>query len=317
MTFPGSQHAARARPTARFWVVAVLSGVLIGLSASAVSLAATAPELEPQAERVVTPPVPETVSTLPQPLVSAVPAAASLCALPAVQAALAAGDDGAVIAASGGASQFRQAIAGGAAPCIPLSDPGRVWVVVNKQRPCDPIDFSPPGLAAPASTRNLADTALREDAAAALAGMLAAAASSGAGELALDSGFRSFETQRTTYATRVDARGQAGADLISARPGFSEHQTGLAADVVACAGGGCGTIEQLAATPQGAWVAEHAWEHGYIVRYLDGQTPVTGYQPEPWHLRYIGPELARAYHDGGFRTLEEFFGLPAAPDYAG
>ena len=53
------------------------------------------------------------------------------------------------------------------------------------------------------------------------------------------------------------------------------------------------------------------------MRYQDGQTPITGYQPEPWHLRYIGPELARAYHDGGFRTLEEFFGLPAAPDYAG
>ena len=112
-------------------------------------------------------------------------------------------------------------------------------------------------------------------------------------------------------------RGQAGADLISARPGFSEHQTGLAADVVACAGGRCGAIEQLAGTPQGAWVAEHAWEHGYIVRYQDGQTPITGYQPEPWHLRYIGPDLARAYREGGFRTLEEFFGLPAAPDYAG
>jgi D-alanyl-D-alanine carboxypeptidase len=54
-----------------------------------------------------------------------------------------------------------------------------------------------------------------------------------------------------------------------------------------------------------------------VVRYLEGQTAVTGYQPEPWHLRYIGPQLARAYHDGGFLTLEEFFGLPGAPDYAG
>ena len=61
----------------------------------------------------------------------------------------------------------------------------------------------------------------------------------------------------------------------------------------------------------------HAWEFGWIIRYEDGYTPVTGYSPEPWHLRYIGPELAAAYHDGGWHTLEEFFGLAAAPGYLG
>jgi len=316
VTVPGSQHAARARPTALVWVAAVLGGVLIGGSATAASLAMTTPE-RPRSTAVVQPPPPATVVSLPRPMVSAAPAAESLCALPAVQAALAAGDDAAVIAASGGAMRFRSAIAGGAAPCISLADPGRIWVVINKQRPCDPIDYQPAGIAVPASTRTLGETALRGDAAAALAAMISAAAGSGAGEVALDSGFRSFATQRTTYATQVGARGRAGAELISARPGFSEHQTGLAADVVACSNGGCGSIEQFAATPQGAWVAEHAWEYGWVVRYHDGQTPITGYQPEPWHLRYLGPDLARAYHDGGFRTLEEFFALPPAPDYAG
>jgi len=317
VTFPGPQHAAPARPTARFWAAAVLAGVLIGLSASAVSLAAASSASEPEVERIVSPPLPESVTALPRPVVSAVPAAASVCALPAVQSALAAGDDAAVIAASGGAAGFRSAIAGGAAPCIPLGDPARVWVVINKQRPCEPIDYRPPGVSAPASIRNLGATSLRENAGAALSAMMAAAANAGAGEVALDSGFRSYETQHSTYEAQVGARGEAGADLISARPGFSEHQTGLAADVVACANGSCGSIERFAGTPQSVWVAEHAWEHGWVVRYDEGQTPITGYQPEPWHLRYIGPELARAYHDGGFRTLEQFFGIAAAADYAG
>lgn len=61
--------------------------------------------------------------------------------------------------------------------------------------------------------------------------------------------------------------------------------------------------------------ARHAWEYGFITRYTEGRTDVTGYEPEAWHLRYIGPELAKAYHDGGYTTLEEFFGLPPAPTY--
>ncbi|MBN9195390.1 MAG: D-alanyl-D-alanine carboxypeptidase family protein, partial [Microbacterium sp.] len=75
-------------------------------------------------------------------------------------------------------------------------------------------------------------------------------------------------------------------------------------------------LDDLAATPQGAWVAAHAWQYGWIVRYEKGHTDVSGYLPEPWHLRYIGTDLAAAYHEGGFHTLEEFFGLPPAPGYA-
>src|SRR5690606_5906481 len=97
--------------------------------------------------------------------------------------------------------------------------------------------------------------------------------------------------------------------------GFSEHQTGLSLDVVACSNG-CGEIEAFGGTAESAWIAEHAWEHGFIVRYEDGVSDTTGYVPEPWHLRYIGPALAAAYHESGCHSLEEFFGLPAAPDYA-
>ncbi len=108
--------------------------------------------------------------------------------------------------------------------------------------------------------------------------------------------------------------GVAEADRESARPGFSEHQSGMAVDIVPC-NGSCKTLDDVAASPQGAWVRDHAWEFGFITRYAEGRESVSGYEPEAWHLRYIGPELARAYHEGGFTTLEEFFGLPAAPTY--
>jgi D-alanyl-D-alanine carboxypeptidase len=147
--------------------------------------------------------------------------------------------------------------------------------------------------------------------------MVAAAAQAGVGEIAMQSAYRSYSTQESSYGSHVSDRGTEGAELVSARPGHSEHQSGLAADVVACGEAGCTTLDGLAATPQGEWIAAHAWEFGWIVRYEEGRTPVTGYSPEPWHLRYLGADLARAYHEGGWHTLEEFFALPAAPDYVG
>ena len=98
--------------------------------------------------------------------------------------------------------------------------------------------------------------------------------------------------------------------VVRPRPG------GLAADVVSCADG-CGSIDTFGGTDAGAWVAQNGWQYGFIVRYVAGETPVTGYDPEPWHLRYVGVSLATAYHDGGYGSLEQFFGLPAAPAYPG
>ena len=108
--------------------------------------------------------------------------------------------------------------------------------------------------------------------------------------------------------------GVEAADRESARAGFSEHQSGLAVDIVPC-DRSCGSLDDVAASSQGAWVRDHAWEYGYITRYVEGRTDVSGYEPEAWHLRYIGTDLAKAYHDGGYTTLEEFFGLPGAPTY--
>ncbi|GAA5034163.1 hypothetical protein GCM10025738_18300 [Microbacterium fluvii] len=263
---------------------------------------------------------PVSIKVLPAPRIEAAPQAgeaepgAEICDLPAVRKALKKGDDDVVIAAAGGGAAFRAAVADGRADCIRLDDPTRAWVVVNKTHPYDPADYRPDDLHTVSGVRSLSGGSLRADAAAALSTMVAAAAS--AGEVAMESGYRSFATQTSTYNGQVAARGVEKADLVSARPGYSEHQSGLTADLVPCSGGRCATLDDLAGSAQGDWIAAHAWEYGWIVRYETDCTDVTGYLPEPWHVRYIGRELAAAYHEGGWHTLEEFFGLPAAPDYS-
>lgn len=292
---------------------ALLLGVTAGVTALVSGAGGADSTAAAEAEVTVLPP---TVKALPVPQVQQAPASTDICSDSEVTAALTAGDDEAAIAAAGGGEAFRNAVASGRAPCIDLADPVRIWAVINKIRPFAPIDYGPADLVMPEGVRSLEGGSLRADAASALTAMVTAASDAGVGEIALESGFRSYATQQGSYGRQVAARGTAGADLVSARPGFSEHQSGLAGDVVACAGG-CGTLDDLALTPQGTWVRDHSWEHGWVVRYVDGATDVTGYLPEPWHLRYIGRELARAYHDGGWTSLEQFFGLPAAPGYLG
>ena len=264
-----------------------------------------------KADAVVMPP---SAKSLPPVMLSGV-IAANPCAQAPVQAALSSGGDDAVIAAFGGGPAFRAAIAAGNAPCIDLSDPARDWVVVNKVRPLNPVTFAPGSFADPALVVDGAGS-LRTDVSQALDQLSAGADAAGMGTIALASGYRSYDTQVQTYSGQIAQYGQAQGDALSARPGHSEHQTGMAADVVSCAGG-CGSIDSFGDTPAGAWVAQNAWQYGFIVRYVAGQTPVTGYDPEPWHLRYIGVPLAAAYHDGGYATLEQFLGLPAAPAYPG
>ena len=123
------------------------------------------------------------------------------------------------------------------------------------------------------------------------------------------SAFRSRDYQAAVHAGTVAARGRAAADRVSARPGHSEHQTGLAVDLVTPADPACDLEACFADTPGGRWLAEHAWRHGFVVRYQPGTTAVTGYSPEPWHLRYVGRALAAELRRTGVVTLEEFFGV--------
>ncbi len=117
----------------------------------------------------------------------------------------------------------------------------------------------------------------------------------------IDSGFRSYEDQERLYEQYVNSRGKEAADTFSARAGHSEHQTGLTID--------CNNAsDSFAGTPEAEWLAEHASEYGFIIRYPKGKEDITGYKYEPWHIRYVGKELAQELDSSGL-TLEEYFGI--------
>ncbi|GEL93360.1 M15 family metallopeptidase [Cellulomonas composti] len=181
-------------------------------------------------------------------------------------------------------------------------------VIVNKQRPMQPIDFAPEVVSVGHGH------ALRPEAAAALGELEAAADADGVGMYA-SSGYRSYAEQASTYDGWRRKLGSARADELSARAGYSEHQTGLAADMRPLTGSCRAYSSCFADTPQAAWLAEHAYEYGFVVRYPAGQADVTGYDPEPWHIRFVGVDFARTFHDSGAPTLEAYFGLPPAPTY--
>ena len=115
------------------------------------------------------------------------------------------------------------------------------------------------------------------------------------------SGFRSYETQSSLYQDYVNKDGKEAADRYSARPGYSEHQTGLAFDVI-------GTNGDLVTEEKAAqWLLDHVADYGFVVRYLKGKEKETGYMPEEWHLRYVGKEAKEIAASG--LSLEEYFGF--------
>jgi D-alanyl-D-alanine carboxypeptidase len=194
-----------------------------------------------------------------------------------------------------------------------IDDAASLWVVANKTRRLSPKKYVPNDLVT-LDVPHTYDPTLRADAAKAYKKMLRAAAKDGK-SLVLQSAYRSYSTQVTVYDGWVAKLGQAGADRQSARPGYSEHQTGLSVDIAA-GSRSCTIQECFAKTPEGKWLSKHAWEFGWVLRYPKGRTSITGYKYEPWHWRYVGTGLAEQVHlVGAKETLEEFWGLPAAPDY--
>ena len=121
------------------------------------------------------------------------------------------------------------------------------------------------------------------------------------------SGFRSYNYQKTLYDNYVSRDGQAAADRYSARPGYSEHQTGLVFDLTDKSGN---LLEDSRASQ---WLKDNAHNYGFIVRFQAGKEASTGYMPEAWHIRYVGKE-AKDIHDSGL-SLEEYFGIQGG-DYA-
>ncbi|QQK81270.1 M15 family metallopeptidase [Salicibibacter cibi] len=145
---------------------------------------------------------------------------------------------------------------------------------------------------------------LREPAADALEDLFDAAADDGHDLFAV-SGFRSYERQDAVFADAAEETSEEEASETVANPGNSEHQTGLAMDI-SSESNDFELNTSFAETEEGEWVAEHAHEHGFIIRYPEDGEEITEISYEPWHLRYVGEEAAEVIYDHDI-TLEEFF----------
>ena len=189
---------------------------------------------------------------------------------------------------------------------LSIDDPASTWIVVDKARPLSPIDYAPADLVDIGGGR-----LMRAEAAQALDAMFAAAAAEGL-TLSIESAYRSYDYQVGVFRNQVARFGQTQAEVQVARPGYSEHQTGLTADI---GGGGCEIETCFATTAEGRWVATNGHRFGFLIRYPDGKQDVTGFKFEPWHVRYVGVALATEMVRTGVPTMEEFFGLPPAPGY--
>ncbi|GAA3284061.1 M15 family metallopeptidase [Nesterenkonia halobia] len=189
-------------------------------------------------------------------------------------------------------------------------DPESKHVLVNRRNPLQPQDYVPEVRALDVEMVYPGQE-MRPQAADALEELVAAAEQQNH-VLKVTTAYRTYKHQKALYDQRLEASGREVADEYTARPGYSEHQTGLAVDVTA--NHDCQLKDCFGDTPEGEWVAEHAAEHGFVLRYPEGAADITGYSYEPWHLRYVGVETARAVHQAGV-TLEEYWGEPAAAEY--
>lgn len=168
-------------------------------------------------------------------------------------------------------------------------------VVVSKQHPVSAA-YTSPWAGEPHG--------LNPDAYAAFQRMAADAAGAGL-HLEIRSGYRSYATQAESFSRALGTYDEATARRYYAEPGKSEHQTGLSFDVW----DGVNRGAAFAQTHEAAWVAAHAHAYGFIVRYPDGKTDITGYAWESWHLRWVGADIAAEFGPNASLTLEEYLGL--------
>ncbi|WP_229106654.1 M15 family metallopeptidase [Paenibacillus sp. 1001270B_150601_E10] len=179
-------------------------------------------------------------------------------------------------------------------------------VVVNKERSL-PDGYEPPDLVEPNVKFSFSEEHekrhMRKEAAEALEKLFANAEENNI-ELNAVSGYRSYKRQQSLYNYYVDTQGEEYASRVSAVPGTSEHQTGLAIDVSSPSVGNV-LEEVFGGSVEGKWLAEHAHEFGFIIRYPQDGEAITGYLYEPWHIRYVGVEAATAIYNQK-TTLEQF-----------
>ncbi|WMT40739.1 D-alanyl-D-alanine carboxypeptidase family protein [Paenibacillus sp. D2_2] len=188
------------------------------------------------------------------------------------------------------------------------SDVNSVAVLVNKEFGL-PDDYNPSDLVYPnvrfTFKEKIEKRMMRSEAAKALENLFDGAEKDGI-YLAGVSGYRSHKTQTALFNRYVQRDGEEKAKTYSAVPGHSEHETGLAIDVSG-SDGKCAAEDCFGGTKEADWLAQHASEYGFIIRYPEGKDSITGYKYEPWHIRYVGVDIASEIADQGI-TLEEYYG---------
>lgn len=187
-----------------------------------------------------------------------------------------------------------------------INNPTNLLVLVNKTHSL-PENYQPADLVAPEIpfyfTKEMPKKLLRKEAAEALEKLFQQAARDGI-EIYGASGYRSYQRQKNLFSYYSQQVGETIANQTSAHPGQSEHQTGLAIDITSRKVG-FQLVEHFGETPEGIWLVENAPKFGFILRYPRGKEQITGYQYEPWHLRYVGGSVAILISQKNI-TLEEY-----------
>lgn len=184
-----------------------------------------------------------------------------------------------------------------------LSDASSMLALINPNIKLSPEDYTPKDLVSVDGT----SYKMRPEAAEAVEELVADARAAGHSVKVL-SAFRSYQRQSALFNQYQAKYGTAYAERISARPGTSEHQLGLAADL-GYTNSRAELKEAFGQTPAGQWIAKHAVDYGLIIRYPQGMEGTTGYKYEPWHVRYIGKDQAQAMEESGAETYEEYYSL--------
>lgn len=176
---------------------------------------------------------------------------------------------------------------------LPHQDPSDLLILVNKQykAPSVPYTLVKPDVT-PTKESVSENIYMRPEAAKALEELFAAAQEDDI-VLYATSGYRSYSTQKAIFDRKAEERGEKAANRSVAKPGHSEHQTGLAMDIEGQTTLGTGLTGAFGESPEGIWVAENCHEFGFIIRYPKDKTHITGYIYEPWHLRYVGVDAAK------------------------
>ena len=188
---------------------------------------------------------------------------------------------------------------------MPHQDPTDTLILVNKtnRAPAVPVTLVKPNVT-PTREALSENIYMQPEAAAALEALFEGAQEDGI-TLFATSGFRSYSTQKAIFERKLETMNEKAANASDAKPGYSEHQTGLAMDIEGETTLGTGLTAAFGESPEGIWVAEHCHEYGFIIRYPKDKTNITGYIYEPWHIRYVGVEAATQIVELGV-TFEEY-----------